>query len=890
MVGSTLGHYRIEEKIGAGGMGVVYRATDLNLGRTVAIKTLPRECASSPERRGRFSREARLLASLNHQNIAAVHDYEEAAGECFLVLEFVPGETLDELIARRPPSVPEALRIARQIAAAVESAHDAGVIHRDLKPSNVKLTPSGSVKVLDFGLAKAFEAAAASSSETMTTVTVDHTQEGVVLGTPAYMSPEQVRGVLVDKRTDIWAFGCVLYELLAHRRLFTGARTTSDFIAAILTQEPDWTALPPSTPPNIRRLLKRCLEKDPQLRLRDIGDARIEIDEALAAPEQPQEAPRKKSRLALAALGGIALGAAAAILVLAILKPGPPPAPVTRFSIPLARDETLHPLGLSVRLSNDGRRLAWVTADHLSRTQVYVRRLDQLESTKVEGTAGGISPAFSPDGNSIAFPHSGSRTLRTVGLAGGAPFTVCPIESSGTPLWTPSGDLLLNMAYPGGVMRVPAKGGTPAPVTTLDEKAEERQHSRVSLLPGGKAILFQIAAGGMETYDDARIAVQSLETGERKTIIEGGMCPQYSPTGHIVYARDGKLLAVPFDLKRLEVTGKPVVVLEGVFMCVNTGVAFYNLSSSGTLAYAPGVILGGRRELVWVDRNGKEEPIPLPPKPYLHPRISPNQKFIAVEMEGPVHDFWTYDIERGILSKVTTEGSSHWPLWTPDGNRITYRRWLGGAFSMWWVPSDRSAPPERLTDIGRMQSASSWSPDGRVVAFTQVNPNTGSDVFVMDITSDRVPRPFADSRFSEGSPRFSPDGRWIAYASNESGRNEIYVQAYPGPGAKIQISTEGGTDAVWRARGGELYYRNGDKMMVVEVSTAGAFRASRPRLLWSGRYAHGLGSFCGPPGTTSSNYDVTPDGARFLMVKHDEVAPAQINVVLNWITELKSKF
>jgi serine/threonine-protein kinase len=889
MVGRTLGHYRIEERIGAGGMGVVYRATDLNLNRQVAIKVLPAECAASPERRSRFSREARLLASLNHQNIAAVHDYEEHDQQCFLVLEFVPGESLDELVSRKPPAVKDALRIARQIAAAVEAAHENGVIHRDLKPGNVKITPAGAVKVLDFGLAKAFEAAATASSETMATVTVSQTQEGVVIGTPAYMSPEQVRGLIVDKRTDIWAFGCVLYELLAHRRLFSGARTTSDFIAAILTQEPDWKALPAATPSSICKLLRRCLEKDPQLRLRDIGDAGLEIDEALAVPESPQEALQRKSRFALAALGGLALGATGVALGFIVFKPAPQPSPVTRFSIPLGPDETLHPLGQSVRLSPDGRRLAWVAVDAAGRTQVYTRALDRLESSKVEGAAGASSPSFSPDGNSLAFPHSASRTLRTIGLGGGAPVTVCPIESSSGPAWTRAGDLLLNLSYPGGVVRVPTKGGAPAPVTTLDEKAEERLHTRVFVLPKGKAILFHIAAAGMETYDDARIAVQSLETGERKTIIEGGMSPQYSPTGHIIYARDGQLLAVPFDEDRLIVTGKPVVVLEGVFMCVNTGAAHYSLSPSGTLAYAPGVILGGRRELVWVDRQGREEPIPLPQKPYLHPRISPNLKMIAVEMEGPVHDFWSYDIERGIMSKVTTEGSSHWPLWTPDGARITYRRWLGGAFSMWWMPADRSAPPERLTDIGRMQSAASWSPDGRVVAFTQVNPNTGPDVFVMEIASNRIPRPFADTRFSEGSPRFSPDGRWIAYASNESGRNEIYVQAYPGPGAKIQISTEGGTDAVWRAKGGELYYRSGDKMMVVDVNTAGAFRASRPRLLWTGRYAHGLGSACGPPGTTSSNYDVTPDGSRFLMIKHDEVAPARINVVLNWTTELKSK-
>jgi dipeptidyl aminopeptidase/acylaminoacyl peptidase len=391
----------------------------------------------------------------------------------------------------------------------------------------------------------------------------------------------------------------------------------------------------------------------------------------------------------------------------------------------------------------------------------------------------------------------------------------------------------------------------------------------------------------METYDDARIEVQSLESGERKTLIEGGMCPSYSSTGHIIYAHEGKLLAVPFDLKRLAVTGSPVPVLDGVFMCVHTGSAHYSLADNGTLAYAPGQVLGGNRLLVWVDRAGHVQPLSTPPRNYLHPRVSPDGKHVAVEIEGPVHDFWSYDVESGVFSKVTVEGSSHWPLWTPDGKQFTYRRWVNGAFTMWRMPADRSGPPERLTDIGRMQSAASWSPDGRVVAFTQVSPDTGPDVYVMDVAGDRKPRPFVQTKFSEGSPKFSPDGRWIAYASNESGRNEIYVQAYPGPGAKVQVSTDGGTDAAWRPKGGELYYREGDKMMAVEVSTAGAFHAAKPKALWSGRYAHGLGSQCGPPGSTSSNYDVSADGERFLMIKQDEVSPAQINVVLNWTEELK---
>jgi serine/threonine-protein kinase len=347
----------------------------------------------------------------------------------------------------------------------------------------------------------------------------------------------------------------------------------------------------------------------------------------------------------------------------------------------------------------------------------------------------------------------------------------------------------VTLQYPGGLVKVSTSGGEPKPVTSLDINKQEVNHIRPVLLPGGKAILFAIGGGGMDSYDDGRIAVQSLETGQRKILIEGGMAPAWSPTGHIIYAHDGRLLAVPFDLKRLAVTGSPIPVLDGVFMCISTGSAHYSLAANGTLAYAPGVVLGGARQLVWVDRVGKAETVQAPARAYLHPRISPDGTRFAVEVEGgPMHDFWSYDLARGIMTKVTTDGLSHWPVWTADG-RFTYRRWTNNYFTMWWSPADRSAPPERLTDVGRTQSPASWSPDGRVVAFTQVSPETGADVYVLDIR-DRKPR-FVQTTFAEGSPKFSPDGRWIAYTSNESGRNEIYVQAYPGPGAKIQVSVDG---------------------------------------------------------------------------------------------------
>jgi predicted Ser/Thr protein kinase len=841
MTGSSFGNYRLEEQIGKGGMGVVYRAVDAKLGRSVAIKVLPEECAKDPARRARFEREARLLAALEHRNIGRIYGFETAGDHCFLVLELIPGATLASRLAKDPPDISEALDICRQIAEALEAAHEKGIVHRDLKPANVKITPDGEVKVLDFGLAKALQPDSSGNVDELPTTTLDSTETGVVMGTAAYMSPEQARGQAVDKRTDIWAFGCVFYELLARRRVFLGD-TTSDLLAAILKQEPDWGALPPRVPPNIVTLLKRCLQSDRRRRLRDIGDARFELEEALAAPPARAGTAQRKSSWAVVVAAAMIVGAALTGIGWALLRPSTPMPGVTRFAMPLGRDEIIAPVGSSVQLSPDGAHLAWAASDAGGRTQIFHRRLDDLQATALPGTATGSAPFFSPDGSSLAFLHAGSRTVKKLALSGGAPAIICPYDAGFPGAWSPSDDIYVTVQYPGTVVRVAASGGDPKPVTTLDTKREEVMHTRPVLLPGGRAILFAISGGGMDSYDDGRIALRSLETGERKILIEGGMAPQYSPTGHIIYAHDGKLLAVPFDLKRLAVTGSPVPVLEGVFMCVNTGSAHYSLAANGTLAYAPGVVLGGARQLVWVDRAGRAEALPIPARAYLHPRISPDNTRLAVEVEGPMHDFWVDDLARGIMTKVTTDGISHWPVWTPDGARFSYRRWTDGTFSMWWSPADRSATPERLTNIGRAQSPGSWSPDGRVVAFTQVNPETGADVYVLDMAGDRKPRPFVQTRYAEGSPKFSPDGRWIAYTSNESGHNEIYVQAYPGPGAKIQISVEGGTDAAWRPNGGELYYRDGDKMMLVQVSTSGAFQSSRPKLLWTGRYAHGLGS------------------------------------------------
>jgi serine/threonine-protein kinase len=886
MIGQTLGHYRIEEQLGAGGMGVVYRATDSKLGRQVAIKVLPEKFAQDPERLARFEREARLLAALNHPNIAAIHGLEESGGVHYLVLELAPGKTLEG-----PLPVEEALQVCRQIAEALEAAHGKGIVHRDLKPANIKITPEGKVKVLDFGLAKAMQGEASSVNLSQSPTVSAGTEAGVVMGTAGYMSPEQARGAHVDKRADIWAFGCVLFECLAGRRAFPG-ESFSDCVAAVLAKEPDWETLPPSTPRHIDALLRRCLQKDPQKRLRDIGDARLELAEAPGvAPAEP--VVRSAPRLLLYAAAWLIAGAVVAGLIgWRVWRQPPAPPRVARFSISLPPNEVV----LSVAISPDGKRVAFAGysggyGGPGTRSQVYLREIAGLEVKPIPGTTMGSGPFFSPDGQWLGFRHVQSLATKKVALSGGAPVTIGPVDMFFGSHWEGDDTILLTTEYPGAIRRLPAAGGTPQPVTELDPKKEDFFHYWPQLLPGGKAVLFSSSRSGIESYDDARIEVQALATGERRVLVDGGSSARYSPTGHLIYGRAGTLLAVPFDLERLAVTGPPVPVLEGVLTGLSVPTAAFSLAANGTLAYAPGTGVGGERTVVWVDRQGNAERLPMPPRMYLHPRISPDGRQIAIEIEGPTHDLYSYESARGVLTRVSLDGSSHWPVWTPDGKRLAFRIWRPGEkFTMWWMPADRSAGAERLTKVGIMQSPSDWTPDGKGVAFTQVSPETGPDVYVLPIEDrERKPIPFAQTKFAEGSPRFSPDGRWIAYTSNESGRNEIYVQSYPGPGPKIQVSTEGGMDAAWKRNGGELFYRNRDKMMAVSVTTHPAFAASTPRLLWEGRYALGTSSSCGAPGPTSSNYDVTADGQRFLMIQDSatQVFPSQINVVLNWTEELK---
>ncbi|MBI3280180.1 MAG: PD40 domain-containing protein [Acidobacteria bacterium] len=715
----------------------------------------------------------------------------------------------------------------------------------------------------------------------------------MILGTAAYMSPEQARGKPVDKRTDIWSFGCVLYESLTGKKAFAG-ETTSDLVAAILSQEPRWELLPAETPAPVRELLARCLRKDPHKRLRDIGDARLQLEEpesgsGIAEAAAPAKTLAKR-RVTYIAAAWLLAGLAAGALVSALLWRRPPaPVRVTRFTIHTGPGETLSNKGVSGPFfSPDGSRLAYAVQKAGAR-EVRLRSFDEFQSRAVAGTEGAAAPTFSPDGESLVFYMVGK--WKKVTLSGGPPVTLfdAPLGGAALAAWTPD-DTLVYGVYPASMWRVPLTGGNPQEVPVVDPKKNERWGGSPRFLPGTNTVTYNFRTRDVDSFDDYSIATYSFDTGTRKTLIEGGREAKYPPSGHLVYLRAATLYAVPFDLGRLAVTGKPTKVLEGVFQSEVADTALFDVSNNGSLAYAPGTTVGDTRRLVWVDRQGKAAPLPLPPRAYLHPRLSPDGRQLAVETEGPNHNIFLYDLERGAFTKMTFDGSSHSPLWTPDGKRLTYRVGMPQPFTIWWMPADRSGPGEQLKIEGQQQGAESWSPDGRAVAFTRRKrvTSSGGDIFVAELADGKA-RPICQTRFDEGGPRFSRDGRWIAYSCNESGRNEVYVQPYPGPGPKMQVSTEGGNDAVWAHNSRDLFYRNGDDMMVVSVSTKPVFRPGKPRVLWSGRYNQGLNSMCGAPGPGSANYDVSSDDQRFLMVQESEtdVPATEIRVVLNWAEELK---
>ncbi len=879
--GSRLGPYEILSPLGVGGMGEVYRAHDPKLNRDVAIKVLPGAFSKDQERLARFEREARVLASLNHGNIATIHGLEEAGGVDFLVMECVPGMTLAERISKGPIPIEESLELFRQIAGALEAAHARGVVHRDLKPSNVKVTPEGHVKLLDFGLAKASaDEVPAQDMSRSPTVSRDVTGGGVILGTAPYMSPEQARGRPVDRRADIWAFGCCLYEALSGTALFL-EKTVSDTLAGILKLEPDWKNLPAGTPAIIRRLLRRCVTKDPNHRLQHIGDARIEIEEALAEPSTPSSneveagtAAGTRRLLAVGAVGLAAGGVLASAILWTVARPVGDLRNTYRFEITLPGELELaggHQSRIAV--SPDGRILAFVgTAGH--EDLLYLRGLDSLEARPVPGTEGASYPFFSPDSAWVGF--FAGEELRKISIDGGSSVSLCAAQGGRDGSWGRDGTIIFAKSRSTALYRVPAAGGPVEALTDLEIEKGEMNFASPQVLPGGYSAVFTVSSGG--GYESQKIVAASLTTGERRTLLQGGVSPHYVPSGHLLYSRGDSLMAVRFDAERLELSGSPVPVLQGLEGTVQGGL--YGVSSAGVLAYVPVRERPGISP-VWLDLQGHLEPIALPPRDYWGPSLSPDGTRVAITTSGRVMEIWICELDRGALSKFAFEGSNHIPVWTRDGARLAFSSDREGPYNLFWKPADGSGAAERLSTSDWHQDPASWSPDGKILAYAQDHATTGWDIWLLHMDGKRREEAFLATDFDEYHPMISPDGRWLAYVSNESGRFEVYVQPFPAGGRKWLVSTQGGTAPLWTRDGAKLLYREGDRLLAVRVEADSTFSAGRPRLLFEAPMS--VSSGYGPP-----DYDVTADGGRFFMIpRADRFPRKRIHLVLNWFEELR---
>jgi Tol biopolymer transport system component len=885
--GTRLGPYEVHSPLGAGGMGEVYQARDTKLNRDVAIKILPENLAGDPERMARFRREAQVLASLNHSNIAAIYGIEDAGHSPALIMELVEGLTLADRIARSPISVAEAIPIARQIADALEYAHERGVTHRDLKPANIKITADGKSKVLDFGLAKVLQADLAGSSDPSSspTFTGAHTLAGMILGTAAYMSPEQAKGRIVDRRTDIWAFGCVLYEMLTGKPAFDG-ETITDTLAAIVRAEPDWSQLPSDTPRKLRELLERCLRKDPKQRLQSMGDARIALDEALsgsndASPLQVPGAVQRSNRVWVqTVLLVLAIGLALAGWWKASRQAE---RPLQQFELTLAPGESFNFEGNPpLAISPDGTRVAYA-ARRGSVAQIYVRALDRLEALPLAGTEGALQPFFSPDGKWIGFAARGR--LMKVPAFGGPVVDLCAINNNSRGAsWAPDGNIYASLSATLGLMRVPASGGDPQPFTTLDPQKKERTHRWPQVLPDGKYVLFTVGtADSPEFYDDSEIDVVSIATGKRTAVLKGASMAAYVPTGHLVYARGGQLFAVPFDAGRLQVTGTATPIVSNVAADTSSGAAFFSISN-GDLIYISGPTINERNSLAWVDRTGAVTDLPSPSHHYRDIRLSPDGERAAVVIAEKTQDIWIYDIRGNTLNRLTFEGQDLSPIWTPDGKRIIYQAALGGGLSqLKWIPVDGSGPSQPLLDPdSKPRYPVSVSPDGKFLSFEYVN----GGMMLLPLDGERNPIPISSTDPTGLSPAFSLDGRWIAYVSNQSADFQIFVQPYPPTGGRWQVSTQEGNKPRWsngeKLNGDkQLFYVDGkDNVMMVSIDTKMGFKVGTPQLFFKGLYH--------PAGSTN-DYSVTPDGRRMIMMKNAEGAdaPTHMVIALNWFDELR---
>ncbi len=883
MIGQTLSHYKIISKLGAGGFGEVYLAEDSRLDRKVALKILPQHLSERADLRERFEREARAVSSLNHPHICTLYDIGEQDGIHYLVMEHLEGETLAARLEKGALPLEQTLQYAIQIADALDKAHRQGVVHRDLKPGNIMLVKSGA-KLLDFGLAKQQATETPTNLSALPTEQASLTAEGTILGTLQYMAPEQLEGKEADRRTDIFAFGAVVYEMATGKKAFEG-NSQASLIAKILEVDPQpMSELQPLTPTALDRVVKTCLAKDPDDRWQSARDLYRELkwiaegttDASLPTTAAGIPAGSGWSQLLLPVVASVVVAASIASVAVWNLKPAPA-RPVTRTVVALQADETIQSSAIvPLAFSPDGSQMVYSAQKGDDPPRLYLRPMNSLEDQPLSGTEGANHPFFSPDGQWVGFFAEGE--LKKGPITGGTVLTICTTSGrTQGASWGTDDRIIFSTIGALRLLQVSADGGTPEVLTSLEGGPLESFLSWPEILPGGKAVLF--ATG------DGTIVVQRLDTGERKVLLQGGTFPHYVSTGHLVYSREGTLMAVLFDPDQLEISGSPVPVIEGIRSPVRAfGGAQLTISKTGALAYVVGSADESEGTLVWVDRQGISEPLAAPLRDYEYPRVSPDGQRIAVgirERENEVY-IGVYDVSRSTLTRLTFEsGFNTVPAWSPDGKRLAFTSDREGRLGIFWQMADGSGGVERLTTSDYQTVPASFSPDGQLLAFIEDNPTTGRAIRVLNL-EDREAEPFLQNPYEETAPKFSPDGEWMAYSSTESGRREVYVQPYPGPGGKWQISTDGGQEPVWNPQGGELFFRIGDRMMAVELDTRSGFASGTPQMLFEGLYL--------PTAFSYPFYDVSPDGQRFLMLQPVESqtgGATQINVVLNWFEELK---
>jgi serine/threonine-protein kinase len=879
--GTRLGPYEILAPIGAGGMGEVYRARDPKLNRDVAIKVLPEAFAADRDRVLRFDREAQVLAAVNHPNIAQVFGAlgPAEAGSDALVMELVDGEDLAARLRRGPVPLEDAISIARQICSALEAAHEKGIVHRDLKPGNIMVTADGTVKVLDFGLARMIETESGSSVSDSPTLTYAGTQAGVILGTAAYMAPEQARGRVADKRCDVWAFGCLLYEMLSGRRAFVGDEV-ADIVAAILRAEPDWNALPAGVPPNIRSVIQRCLVKDRKARIPDMAVVRFMLDEppvpaATSAGAAPAGSLRQRIlTLAGAGLAGVALATAVTWLVMR-RPPEAVPSPV-RFAIDvpfLAGNRT-------VVISADGQRVVYAAGSAGNR-ELFVRRIDRLEAEPLRGTANGHGPFLSPDGKWVGYFH-GTTELRKIPIDGGPPMKICQISGVARGAsWAEDDTIIFSAADSNtlaGLMRVPAAGGTPKSLTEPDG-ASEFWHVQPTMLPGGRGVLFTIHDPAFQA-ENSQVALLDLKTGTRKTLLRGGGRPLYVSSGHLLYTTAGSLHGVPFDLERLAVLGEPVRVLDGV------DVAF-SVSTNGTLVYLPAQ--ANARSLVWMDRHGLEASTGAPARSYLALRLAPDGTRVALDIRDQESDIWIWDLARRTMQKLTFGPPlDMFPIWTPDSRDIIFTSGKTGTHNLYRQSADGSDAADLLTKASSIHTATSIAPDASSVLLTEAGEQ-GDDIMLLPLDGKGLMQPLLRTPFRERNAAISPDGRRVAYESDESGALQVFVRPFPDVNAgRWLVSPEGGSKPSWSRNGRELFYADSRGALIsIPIETTSDFRTGDPVKLFDLRSVVSL--------TNGRPYDVTPDGQRFIVIREPPPDTTVANVpklivVLNWLSEASKRF